>query len=43
MTSKNLIDACDILLKLEQEFATEEAKLSDVSNEHAMKIDELDQ
>ena len=43
MTSKNLIDACDILLKLEQEFVTEEAKLSDVSNEHAMKIDELDQ
>ena len=43
MTSKNLIDACDILLKLEQEFASEEAKLSDVSNEHAMKIDELDQ
>ena len=31
MTSKNLIDACDILLKLEQEFATEEAKLSDVA------------
>ena len=43
MTSKNLIDACDILLKLEQEFASEEAKLSEVSNEHAMKIDELDQ
>ncbi len=43
MTSKDLIDACDILLKLEQEFATEEAKLSEVSNEHAIRIDELDQ
>ncbi len=43
MTSKNLIDACDILIKLEQEFASEEAKLSDISNDHAMKIDELDQ
>ena len=43
MTSKDLIDACDILIKLEQEFATEEAKLSEISKEHAMKIDELDQ
>ena len=43
MTSKDLIEACDILLKLEQEFSTEEAKLSEVSKEHAMKIDELDQ
>ena len=43
MTSKDLIDACDILLKLEQEFSTEEAKLSEISKEHAMKIDELDQ
>ena len=43
MTSKDLIDACDILIKLEQEFSTEEAKLSEVSSEHAVKIDELDQ
>ena len=43
MTSKDLIDACDILVKLEQEFAVEEARLSEISNEHAMKIDELDQ
>lgn len=43
MTSKDLIDACDILVNLEQEFATEEARLSEISNEHAMKIDELDQ
>ncbi len=43
MTSKDLIDACDILIKLEQEFGTEEAKLSEVSKEHAVKIDELDQ
>ena len=43
MTSKDLIDAIDILIKLKQEFATEEAKLSDVSGEHAMRIDELDQ
>ena len=43
MTSKDLIDACDILLKLEQEFSTEESKLYEISNEHAMKIDELDQ
>ena len=43
MTSKDLIDACDILVKLEQEFATEEARLSEISNEHAMRIDELDQ
>ena len=43
MTSKDLIEACNILLKLEQEFSTEEAKLSEISKEHAMKIDELDQ
>lgn len=43
MTSADLIEACDILIKLEQEFATEEAKLSEISNEHAIKIDELDQ
>ena len=43
MTSKDLIEACDILIKLEQEFATEEAKLSEISSEHAMRIDELDQ
>lgn len=43
MTSKDLIDACDILIKLEQEFSTEEAKLSEVSNDHAVRIDELDQ
>ncbi len=43
MTSKDLIDACDILIKLEQEFSTEEAKLSEVSDDHAVSIDELDQ
>lgn len=43
MTSSDLIEACDILVKLEQEFAIEEAKLSEISNEHAIKIDELDQ
>ncbi len=43
MTSKDLIDACDILIKLEQEFSTEEAKLYEISNEHAVRIDELDQ
>ncbi len=43
MTSSDLIDACDILIKLEQEFSTEEAKLSEISNEHAVRIDELDQ
>lgn len=43
MTSKDLIDACDILIKLKQEFSTEEAKLSEISGEHAVKIDELDQ
>lgn len=43
MTSKDLIDACDILVKLEQEFSTEEAKLSEISSNHAIKIDELDQ
>ena len=43
MTSADLIEACDILVKLEQEFADEEAKLSEISNEHAIKIDELDQ
>ena len=43
MTSKDLIDACDILIKLKQEFSTEEAKLSELSGEHAMRIDELDQ
>lgn len=43
MTTKDLIDACDILIKLEQEFSTEEAKLSEISNQHAIKIDELDQ
>ena len=43
MTSKDLIDACDILVKLEQEFSVEEARLSEISNEHAMRIDELDQ
>ena len=43
MTSKDLIEACDILIKLEQEFSTEEAKLSEISKEHAIKIDELDQ
>ena len=43
MTTKDLIDACDILIKLEQEFSAEEAKLSEVSGEHAMRIDELDQ
>ena len=43
MTSKDLIDACDILVKLEQEFSVEETRLSEISNEHAMKIDELDQ
>lgn len=43
MTSKDLIEACDILIKLQQEFSTEEAKLSEISNEHAIRIDELDQ
>ncbi len=43
MTSKDLIEACDILVKLEQEFSVEEARLSGISNEHAMRIDELDQ
>ncbi len=43
MTSKDLIDACDILIKLKQEFSTEEAKLMEISNEHAIRIDELDQ
>ena len=43
MTSKDLIDACDILIKLKQEFSTEEAKLTEISNEHAIRIDELDQ
>ena len=43
MTSSDLIEACDILIKLEQEFSTEEAKLSEISNEHAVRIDELDQ
>ena len=43
MTSKELIEACDILVKLEQEFAVEESRLSEISNEHAMRIDELDQ
>lgn len=43
MTSKDLIEACDILIKLEQEFSTEESKLSEVSNDHAVRIDELDQ
>lgn len=43
MTTKDLIDACDILLKLEQEFSSEEAKLSEISGQHAIKIDELDQ
>ena len=43
MTSKELIEACDILLKLEQEFSVEESRLSEISNEHAMRIDELDQ
>ena len=43
MTSSDLIDACDILIKLEQEFSTEETKLSEISNEHAVRIDELDQ
>ena len=43
MNSKDLIEACDILIKLKQEFSTEEAKLSEISGEHAVKIDELDQ
>lgn len=43
MTSKDLIEACDILIKLQQEFSTEEAKLTEISNEHAIRIDELDQ
>ena len=43
MTSKDIIEACDILIKLEQEFSTEESKLSEVSNDHAIRIDELDQ
>lgn len=43
MTSKDLIDAIDILIKLEQEFSVEETRLSEISSEHARKIDELDQ
>ncbi len=43
MTSKDLIEACDILIKLKQEFSTEEAKLQEISDEHAIRIDELDQ
>lgn len=43
MTSKDLIDACDILIKLQDEFSTEEAKLSEISDDHAVRIDELDQ
>ena len=43
MTSKDIIEACDILIKLEQEFSMEESKLSEVSNDHAIRIDELDQ
>lgn len=43
MTSEDLIEACDILIKLEQEFSAEESKLSEVSNDHAIRIDELDQ
>ena len=43
MTSKDIIEACDILIKLEQEFSTEESKLSEISNERSIRIDELDQ
>lgn len=43
MTSNDIIEACDILIKLEQEFSSEESKLSEVSNDHAIRIDELDQ
>lgn len=42
MTSKDLIEACDILLELEKEFAGEESKLADVSNERYIKIEEIE-
>ena len=42
MTSKDLIEACDILLELEKEFAGEESKLADISNERYIKIEEID-
>lgn len=42
MTSKDLIEACDILLELEKEFASEESKLADLSNERYIKIEEID-
>lgn len=42
MTSKDLIEACDTLLELEKEFAAEESKLADVSNERYIKIEEID-
>lgn len=43
MTSSDLIQACDILIKLKEEFSTEEAKLQEISNDHEIRIDELDQ
>ena len=43
MTSNDLIEACDILVKLKEEFSTEEAKLQEISNDHEIRIDELDQ
>ena len=43
MTSNDLIEACDILVKLKEEFSTEEAKLQEIANDHEIRIDELDQ
>lgn len=42
MTSKDLIEACDILLELEKEFSGEESRLAEISNERRIKIEEIE-
>lgn len=42
MNSKELIEACDILLELEKEFSGEEGRLEEISNERLFKIEEIE-
>lgn len=42
MNSKDLIEACDILLELEKEFSGEESRLEEISNERLFKIEEIE-
>lgn len=43
MTSKEYDEILDILISMQREFSTEEDKLREISRDHAVRIDELDE